>query len=44
MLVGFIKQCNEIEFPNNVQSTQRILDQTFIQKKELEQELRRLKM
>ena len=39
-----MKQCNEIEFPNSADLTQRIIDQTFIQKKELEEELRRLKM
>ncbi len=44
MLLRFIKQCNEIEFPNSVESTQKILDETLTQKDELEQELRRIKM
>jgi hypothetical protein len=43
MLLVFIKQCDEIEFPNAVESTQQLLLQNSIQKNELEQELQRIK-
>ncbi|CAF1099323.1 unnamed protein product [Rotaria sordida] len=43
MLLVFIKQCDEIEFPNAVESTQQLLLQHSTQKNELEQELRRIK-
>ncbi|CAF5002859.1 unnamed protein product [Rotaria sp. Silwood1] len=43
MLLVFIKQCDEIEFPNAVESTQQLLIQHSTQKNELEQELRRIK-
>ena len=43
MLHVFIKQCNEIEFPNAVESTKQLLIQHSTQKNELEQELRRIK-
>ncbi|CAF4657473.1 unnamed protein product, partial [Rotaria sp. Silwood2] len=43
MLLVFIKQCDEIEFPNAVESTQQLLIQHSTQKTELEQELRRIK-
>lgn len=43
MLLGFIKQCGEIEFPNSVESTEKILIQTCKQKSELEEELQRIK-
>ena len=44
VILRFIKQCNEIEFPNDVESTQTIFNQTTIHKNELEKELRRIKM
>ncbi|CAF4440061.1 unnamed protein product [Rotaria socialis] len=44
MLLVFMKQCDEIEFPNAVESTQQLLLQHSTQKNELEQELRRIKM
>ncbi len=44
MLLVFIKQCDEIEFPNAVESTQQLLIQHSTQKNELEQELQRIKM
>lgn len=43
MLLVFIKQCDEIEFPNAVESTQQLLLQHSTQKNELEQELQRIK-
>ncbi|UJR27532.1 hypothetical protein I4U23_008815 [Adineta vaga] len=43
MLLVFIKQCDEIEFPNAVDSTQQLLLQHSTQKNELEQELLRIK-
>jgi hypothetical protein len=43
MLLVFIKQCDEIEFPNAVESTQQLLIQHSTQKNELEQELLRIK-
>jgi len=43
MLLFFIKQCDEIEFPNAVDSTQKLLLQHSTQKNELEQELQRIK-
>lgn len=43
MLLVFIKQCDEIEFPNAVESTQQLLLQHSTQKDELEQELQRIK-
>ena len=43
MLLVFIKQCDEIEFPNAVESTQQLLIQHLTQKNELEQELQRIK-
>jgi hypothetical protein len=43
MLLVFIKQCDEIEFPNAVDSTQQLLVQHAAQKNELEQELSRIK-
>jgi len=43
MLLKFIKQCGEIEFPNGVEITEQILIQTSKQKNELEQELQRIK-
>jgi hypothetical protein len=43
MLLVFIKQCDEIEFPNAVESTQQLLVQHSTQKNELEQELQRIK-
>jgi hypothetical protein len=43
MLLVFIKQCDEIEFPNAVESTQKLLIQHSTQKNELEQELQRIK-
>jgi hypothetical protein len=43
MLLVFIKQCDEIEFPNAVESTQQLLVQHAAQKKELAQELQRIK-
>jgi hypothetical protein len=43
MLLVFIKQCDEIEFPNAVDSTQKLLLQHSTQKNELEQELQRIK-
>ncbi|CAF1238864.1 unnamed protein product [Adineta steineri] len=43
MLLVFIKQCDEIEFPNAVESTQQLLMQHSTQKNELEQELLRIK-
>jgi hypothetical protein len=43
MLLVFIKQCDEIEFPNAVESTQKLLIQNSTQKNELEQELQRIK-
>ncbi|CAF0804272.1 unnamed protein product [Adineta ricciae] len=43
MLLVFIKQCDEIEFPNAVDSTQQLLLQHSTQKTELEQELLRIK-
>jgi len=44
MLLVFIKKCDEIEFPNAVESTQQLLIQHSTQKNELEQELQRIKM
>jgi hypothetical protein len=44
MILRFIRQCNEIEFPNDVETTQIIFNQTLLHKNELEQELRRIKM
>jgi hypothetical protein len=43
MLLVFIKQCDEIEFPNAVESTQQLLLQHSTQKNELKQELQRIK-
>ena len=43
MLLVFIKQCDEVEFPNAVQSTQQLLAQHATQKNELTQELQRIK-
>jgi hypothetical protein len=43
MTLKFIKQCNELEFPNGVESTQNVLLQTATQKNELEQELQQIK-
>jgi hypothetical protein len=43
MLLVFIKQCDEIEFPNAVESTQQLLHQHSTQKTELKQELQRIK-
>lgn len=43
MLMIFIKQCDEIEFPNAVESTRQLLIQHSTQKNELEQELKRIK-
>jgi hypothetical protein len=43
MLLKFIKHCGEIEFPNGVEITAKILIQTSKQKNELEQELQRIK-
>ena len=43
MLLVFVKQCDEIEFPNAVESTQQLLVQHSTQKNELEQELLRIK-
>ena len=43
MLLVFLKQCDEIEFPNAVDSTQQLLTQHSTQKNELEQELQRIK-
>jgi hypothetical protein len=44
MVFRFIRQCDEIQFPNDVESTKKIFNQTTIYKNELEQELRRIKM
>ena len=43
MLLVFIKQCNELEFTNAIESTEKILNQYSREKNELEQELLRLK-
>lgn len=43
MLLVFLKQCDEIEFPNAVDSTQQLLTQHSTQKNEIEQELQRIK-
>ena len=43
MLLVFLKQCDEIEFPNAVDSTQHLLLQHCTQKNELEQEFQRIK-
>lgn len=43
MLLVFLKHCDEIEFPNAVDSTQQLLTQHSTQKNELEQELQRIK-
>ena len=43
MLLIFVKQCDEIEFPNAVESTQQLLLQHSAQKYELDQELKRIK-
>ena len=43
MLLVFIKQCDEIEFPNAVESTQQLLHQHSVQKAELKQELQRIR-
>jgi hypothetical protein len=43
MSLEFIKQCNEMDFPNGVESTQNVLLQTATQKNELEQELQQIK-
>lgn len=43
MLLVFLKQCDEIEFPNAVDSTQHLLHQHCTQKNELEQEFQRIK-
>ncbi|CAF1109546.1 unnamed protein product [Adineta steineri] len=43
MVLRFIKQCDEIEFPNAVELTQKILIQHLTRKNELELELQRIK-
>jgi len=43
MLLVFIKQCDEVEFPNAVDATQQLLLLHSTQKLELEQELHRIK-
>jgi len=43
MLLRFIEKCDEIEFPNDVELTQKILILTSKQKNEIEQELQRIK-
>jgi hypothetical protein len=43
MVLKFINQCSEFEFPNGVELIQKILIQTSKQKDELEQELRRIR-
>ena len=43
MLLIFIKQTNEIEYPNGVESTQKLLIQHSTQRNELDQELQRIK-
>ena len=43
MLLVFIRQCDEIEFPNAVESTQQLIAQHSAQKNELEQELHRIR-
>ena len=43
MLHVFTKHCHELEFPNAVESIQKILTQYSTEKNELEQELLRLK-
>ncbi|CAF3661359.1 unnamed protein product [Rotaria sordida] len=43
ILLVFIKECYEIEFPNTVESIQKILNQHSKQKIEFDQELQRIK-
>jgi hypothetical protein len=44
MLLIFIKQSNEIEYPNGVESTQKLFIEHSTQRNELGQELQRIKM
>ncbi|CAF1044911.1 unnamed protein product [Rotaria magnacalcarata] len=43
ILLAFIKEVNEVEFPNNVESIDAIVNQNLIQKNHIERELQRIK-